>query len=342
MARILTSATTSSGFTAGSTITITKPTGLVVGDLLVAVLGAVKIGATNTFSTPSGWTLIRQPSGTITTAASFYKVADSSDVSASDFTFTNNQSSIIAQGVLYRIDDFDTSTVVDGSNEVAADAAATTTVVTGVTPSTTDDLLIMAGQQNGGNNDFSAYAIATSNPTWTETLAVNGFGVAYATRPESTATGSATLTHTSREYRRGIFILIKDRASVSVTLTAETMALTLTGISAIIGRLYTIAASVVAFTLSGIATGFSIVATLESRGLASVTALNKSTPTLTGQSRNNPTFTNQSRNPTTYSDVNPSGLASIWASTTLPWSLALPWQYSTPVKDTIYTNQTKN
>lgn len=79
---------------------ITKPTGLAVGDLLVAALSRGPIDGTSV-TVPSGWTSL--VSGTnLGTHGILAKVADSSDVAASTFTFQDSSSNALS-GVLYRI-----------------------------------------------------------------------------------------------------------------------------------------------------------------------------------------------------------------------------------------------
>jgi hypothetical protein len=85
-----------------SQITITKPTGLAVGDLMVAVIGKDDDVLINL---PSGWS---SPAGLFYGTASgndlysriFYKVADAADVAASNFTWTFGDSGEDCSGTL--------------------------------------------------------------------------------------------------------------------------------------------------------------------------------------------------------------------------------------------------
>ena len=75
-----------------SNLTVTKPTGVAVGDLLVAVLFAVEadVGslAGESWTLLSGWSNAGSVLNGVTNAVSFqYKLATSGDVSASNFTF---------------------------------------------------------------------------------------------------------------------------------------------------------------------------------------------------------------------------------------------------------------
>jgi len=54
------------------------------------------------------------------------------------------------------------------------------------------------------------------------------------------------------------------------------------------------------------------------------------------------TLTPITKNTASFTNIGNSAAANLWASTVLPWQLALPWQYDTVVIDQIYANQTKN
>lgn len=77
---------------------ITKPSGLAVGDLMVALLAD---SDANSGTVPSGWTAHVNESF-LWTQAVYTKIADSSDVAASTFTFQDT-GGVHLTGVLYRI-----------------------------------------------------------------------------------------------------------------------------------------------------------------------------------------------------------------------------------------------
>jgi hypothetical protein len=82
-------AATSSG---GTSVTVTKPTGLTVGDWLVAYVSTTD-GTSHTIATPSGWTSrgeIGVGGRNNARYAVFTKVADSGDVAASNFTISTS------------------------------------------------------------------------------------------------------------------------------------------------------------------------------------------------------------------------------------------------------------
>lgn len=85
----------------GTSITLTKPTGLSVGDLMVMCSGFTQ---TSNLETKSGWTLA--PTNGAADASNElnvqYRIADSADVAASNFVFTLSSSAPYA-AFLYRI-----------------------------------------------------------------------------------------------------------------------------------------------------------------------------------------------------------------------------------------------
>ena len=187
--------------TAGS-LTITKPTGLAVGDFMVAhlVSNYSSTGsAGSTWATPAGWTSLfnTAPDSQLFISVK-WKLADSADVAAANFTFTNDTGlGADNGGALYRISG--ASTIVDNNfaNTINSNYASITN--TGLTPSYANSfMLILVGSEGNGSSGWGSYSIATDNPTWTErhdflvaatTVRVAG---ATASRPETSATGTVT------------------------------------------------------------------------------------------------------------------------------------------------------
>lgn len=206
-----TSATTTSG-----SITITKPSSVAVGDLLIAV-----IGTQNSISTaPTGWTALTNKStasGYINVYV-YYVVATSTQVSATDFTWTASTNFMV--GGISRITGQQGTPVGIYASANAASSTTPTLAMT-VTPDDASSLLLFcvgSGINSGATNSSSAYAIVTSNPSWTEafdtTANAGGSGsgqvaMAYATRPEITATGNASLTLASSWESAGIMVVVR-------------------------------------------------------------------------------------------------------------------------------------
>jgi hypothetical protein len=208
MASVSTSSSTTIG--TGNPV-VTKPTSLAVGDLMFAQCSAIDSGVNPTYSTPSGWTLLT--SNSVVSEKSqylFYKVADSGDVAASNFTFTCSSASAKTAAGILRIANFSSASVATTSTVTAADTTSGTHTLTGITPLRGNELVILmatSGSQVGFSTAtaFSSPAVATSNPgTWTNawnrtttTGSASTMFCSYASRPEATATGNATLAYSA-------------------------------------------------------------------------------------------------------------------------------------------------
>lgn len=210
-------ASTSTNTANATSVTITKPTGVTDGDLMVAQI--VAGSSSVTVDTLSGWTKIQDghPASAGPFMASFYKVASSE---GSDYTFSITGGSTLLVGGIVRITG---AKVIDTSSEQYNDSATTTATGATVTPTYADGYLLFLVGANGGN--VSAYAIATDNPSWTESWDVNEstlYGaMAYASRPQTTATGAATATITSSRSAVHI-IVIKENPTLSTVLDTVT------------------------------------------------------------------------------------------------------------------------
>lgn len=197
---IAVASTANNGYATASSIVITKPTGLAATDMMVAL---IHIFGNATVTTPSGWTQgTPQTSSTSQSLTYLYKIADSTDAAASNFTFNLSGSVDVAGGIL-RVTGQAFTTLLDSHDQDTNtnDGGGTLTFSGGVTPTNAGSLLIMAigtnsDQQNG---NYGSNALATDNPSWTEAWEVeknltdnNNYvhQVAYAVRPEVTATGN--------------------------------------------------------------------------------------------------------------------------------------------------------
>lgn len=249
--------------TSGNSLTITKPTGLAAGNLLIAHLSAVRTGTPNAdgWDTPSGWTSLISTSSSVNSNSSsgmtvFYKIADSSDAAASNFSFVkngNNSTRVI--GSLYRISGGSTVT----GNSAIANANATPTFTNTVTPSADSLLLFLTtvSEPSPVSGSVSGYAITTSNPSWTEvydsvSVVTNGglHAGAYASRPEATATGDSTCTYVTT-YQNSIGAIVAIAPQIDVTVTGSTGNLTLTGNAGSVTGSATITGATGVLTLTG-------------------------------------------------------------------------------------------
>lgn len=223
----------------GNSLQINKPSGLSVGDLMVAHIGRVNSGSsTNTVSEPAGWASIA--SGDLADATSsvssraYYKVASSGDVAASTFDFTNSTGFPVRMvcGAIYRISgQYGNPTGVGASGSTGTPTFANT-----ITPTAGNNLLLLliVGEGNAESGSVASYAIATDNPTWTERYDVYGNGTAVfgatdgdgvfagATAPRvvKTATGNSSATITDLTQKSACVIVeVSPNPNATASLT---------------------------------------------------------------------------------------------------------------------------
>lgn len=207
----------------GGTINVTKPTGLSVGHLMFALHDHSNL------SFPAGFTAIV---GDFTTVSLYtaYKIADASDVAASQFSFTAGSAydgnCIIAVFSGVR----NSSLFTTGTANVVSNTASPT-FSNGVTPAAENSILLMCiGSQENTNLDMGNYAITTSNPSsWTEIKEDNASDkvliLAYSSiRPQTTATGSysangGTGTSDYRSYLIALEAPLTTVVTESITIT---------------------------------------------------------------------------------------------------------------------------
>lgn len=219
---------------AGDT-TVTKPTGLAVGDLMIAFIASLTGGAGGeTHSGPSGWTKIENQvptNGAVITV--WAVVATSTQTAASDFSWTSAGTNSDTSGSILRF----TST--NGFNSVASNIVSnsnTALTTTGVTTLSTSTILVLCGADEDGTSTatFSSYSVANNDPTWTERAdfpndtSGSRINVGIATAPYALqqATGSSSIT-SSLGTSDVSSALIAITENINVTVTTTTLALTL-------------------------------------------------------------------------------------------------------------------
>lgn len=237
--------------TNASSIVVTKPTGLTVGDLMVAFIAFSHLGSSGqNINLPSGWTGVQGVNQNRVVFSAFYKVADSSDVAASNFTFTFTTTVEQSSGSIHRISGFATTRIIEDS-EVDGDSAPADAVVsfTGDSiPLSTESLYLIgfayANQSTGSNFTASTF---TSTPTisWTEDVDVSvqeggGAGIAHGHCVASgTVAGVAqitqygvTLNQIPNRAEIGILIIINAPQSVSTDVSHLAITPTIEGVTA--------------------------------------------------------------------------------------------------------------
>lgn len=214
-------------------IDITKPTGLAVGDLMLAFVTVVTASVQSEVVEPSGWTTI--DSGVTQDAGigwrSMYKVAVSGDVAASTFNFTHGVAgSRYMGGGLSRI----TGYVLDFTVKSKQDIVGGTVFGSAdLTPAYANSLLLFFSihRASGDTGAVDSQACATSNPSWAEAYDFGStspnpdaaVALAYANRPEVTSTGDFSLSP-SGNYT-GHFISISPQENVTVSPSVVTATL---------------------------------------------------------------------------------------------------------------------
>ena len=225
MALVVESTATQSG-TNQTSLVQTAPTGIEVGNLLVWVLmGHIP-------PQPTGWTTITTNNSNV---RALYKIADSSDAAASNFTATFGTEDGAAS-VMLRVSGWSSGNPVYGSNTTDSTYGSTPPATLGGSSLTLErpnqQLLIMV---NAGVTDddgawsvlFSGHTITSgdSNPTWTEVFDTdniefdsgnrNGYlNVAYATSTDTSqiTAYAATLTEGGfsglMDYSAELFVLV--------------------------------------------------------------------------------------------------------------------------------------
>jgi hypothetical protein len=210
-----------------TTCVIVKPTGLTVGDLMIAQVVSKLPGTAVT--APGGWTQIRQDvSGTSVRSALFWKIATSSDTSATNFTFTTGKES--NGGVITAWYGHDPTTPIDANNG-QGNAASTTVTSPGIIPSVANCVLLMICGV-GDRNTQSGYAIAIDNPAvWTERYDLQidpgskcALALGSATRPQTTATGNGTATTSASTANVGQLVAIRPAPPSNISNTPNSKA----------------------------------------------------------------------------------------------------------------------
>ena len=178
MAIVVESVSATGSATSSSSLIIDKPTGLQVGELMVAKLGGHNAGGveSDTYNTLAGWSVASSTNfNNRVTHSIQYKIATSADVAATDFTFTTTSTLGYAVGVILRCSGNNT---VDGGFGVAAtdtnslSATFTGTITPAYTPPKDGSLvIIMAGEYRnaGGFTTIGGYDTVTSGISFTET-----------------------------------------------------------------------------------------------------------------------------------------------------------------------------
>jgi hypothetical protein len=213
-------------------VVLTKPTGLAVGDLMIACLG---LQGTNTLASKSGWTVMVGGSSAVWSISNLepsvlWKVADSADVAAADFSFDVDDGTGALGGALISISGFNTTDpTTDGVAGNDSNNSTSRSHTISFTPEQANSIIIclMGCQPNTAMNVTSVSS--TGSPTWTELLdmAVGGgvFWVGYAQYPSVTEITNFSAVINQVTDRSAVY-LFGVRSRVSATSDADFLAVT--------------------------------------------------------------------------------------------------------------------
>jgi len=224
---------TSTALSTTTTLTLTKPTGVAVGDIML--VNIVKYLANNT-TNPSlaGWTLI---DGKIlggsnwVRGAVLYRVVDGTE--GSNFVFSLGADVTDAVGALVAYSGVNTTNPFDVApgTITVPDLQGTTVNPAGITTVTPNALIIMIGMcsvpTDQGARSFSTWSVATS-PSLTEVYdynpTVNGglwdaIGAAAGTKTTVGPTGTGTITVNDNSVLGGIILALRARVPIISSFT---------------------------------------------------------------------------------------------------------------------------
>ncbi|NUY82116.1 T9SS type A sorting domain-containing protein [Flavobacterium sp. MAH-1] len=229
--------------TTGVTLTITKPSGLAVGDVMFAsIVQSDDDNSTLPDATRTGWTRVHGTEVGSTGSNSWrgtllYKIADATDVSAANFGFT--VSNFATEGSQGAVIAFRGADITGGFNEagtansgpfdvdpgsITQNGSVGSFSYTGFNTNTVNTGLVMFAYV-GDNVNLSSWQVATGPLTLSEIFDLplntgldNGLGGAWATKSAAGATGNGSVNLSANA--RGGVILIALRQFTSITTGA--------------------------------------------------------------------------------------------------------------------------
>ena len=230
MAVAFRSSAISTASASSDTVTVTKPSGLAVGDVMVACMTAK---SNSTTCTATGWTQLDTVRELVVEggrAYTYYKVADSTDVAASNFTWTFNTTLAGTQGAIMAFSGVDTTNPINQHTFALQTVGSVQTApayANGVTPIADCMLVFMNTGGTGGPTvtAVSNYAVTTSSPTWTEAYdsytntvdsTVWGLAGAYGLRSQSTDTGNSSCSFSVAAYTMAALIALAPAPVIAI------------------------------------------------------------------------------------------------------------------------------
>ncbi|TFV68758.1 PKD domain-containing protein, partial [Blastococcus sp. CT_GayMR19] len=181
--------TSAAGTTAGTSVVVPKPAGVVDGDILIAQITAD--GAPSVSAAPAGWSTVVSPLavGNSARVFAYYRVIPTASAEPASYTWRLS-SSVRWNAVMTDFHGVDTTTPFDTVARTRVNTSNSNTVaVPGVTTTTAGAMLV------GGVGPNSASVAVTPPTSWTESIESRGgqtAELAYQARPTVGATGTAT------------------------------------------------------------------------------------------------------------------------------------------------------
>ncbi len=184
----------------GGAVTLNKPSGLQVGDLMIAMLIHNNSSGV-TWTQLTGWTEVLDSATAIPSLAIQWKIATSADVSASTFTFNSSTSGQVHTGFLaaYRGAAFD----VVGS---ATRAASSSVTASGITVSSANSVLIGLFANTSTSVSVSS---GPSGMSLVSSQSVAATAAYYSQQVDAGISGSKTITFSAGAASSGVLLSIK-------------------------------------------------------------------------------------------------------------------------------------
>lgn len=222
-------ATTSTS--AGTSITIAKPTGIAVGDLMIADIAQGSGSNISNSPTLSGWTLIASSNlgNSSRNGAVLYKVAVAADISATNYIFSLDALTDSASGAIIAFSGVDNTTPFDVTPGTINFASSATVTATSLTTLTANSAIVMLGMVSGNNRTYNtaSWTTATSPGALTELFDINhnagrktSVGGAWALNTTAGSTGNGTVTISGSERNGGILLALKPGPTAPPTITS--------------------------------------------------------------------------------------------------------------------------
>jgi hypothetical protein len=227
----------------GATLTILKPSGLAIGDMMIANIVQSDKGPGLTDlsnATSTGWTVIdgRQTgtggSGNEWWGTVFYKIATAADVSAANFVFTFDSDADAGEGAIIAFSNVDVTGGVTETGSAGGpfdvdpltinvtNTNSTTLTATSTSTASNYAAVILLGML-GNNFNLASWQIATGPTTLNELYDVPfnnsqlnlGMGAAWNIIATPAATGSGTATISTATVSGGLIVTLKAKCNVN-------------------------------------------------------------------------------------------------------------------------------